>query len=200
MANIGFIRMQKECKEIITSAELLENGVTIEPVNDSLNVIIGRIRGPPDSPYENGNYTLDIKIPTEYPFKPPKVKFSTKTWHPNISSQTGAICLDILKDQWAASMTLRTVMLSIQSLLALPEPQDPQDAVVAKQCLSDPALFQATARFWSQHYANAPGEKDLELVKKYEKLMEMGVNTDEAISSLSCNNWNLSKATESIFE
>ena len=34
--------------------------------------------------------------------------------------------MDILKDQWAAAMTLRTVLLSIQALLAAPEPSDPQ--------------------------------------------------------------------------
>ncbi|KHJ84228.1 ubiquitin--protein ligase, partial [Oesophagostomum dentatum] len=72
-----------------------------------------------------------------------QIKFLTKIWHPNISSQTGTICLDILKDQWAASLTLRTVLLSIQALMCSPEPKDPQDAVVAKQYMSNPALFKA---------------------------------------------------------
>ena len=59
------------------------------------------------------------------------MKFDTKIWHPNISSQTGAICLDILKDQWSPALTIRTALLSLQALLCVPEPNDPQDAVVA---------------------------------------------------------------------
>ncbi|KAK4775730.1 hypothetical protein SAY87_023691 [Trapa incisa] len=55
--------------------------------------------------------------------------------HPNISSQSGAICLDILKDQWSPALTLKTALISVQALLSVPEPNDLQDAVVAQQVL-----------------------------------------------------------------
>lgn len=51
---------------------------------------------------------------------------SHAVWHPNVSSQTGAICLDILKDQWSPALTIKTALLSVQSLLCSPEPSDPQ--------------------------------------------------------------------------
>lgn len=42
----------------------------------------------------------------------------------------------------AASLTLRTVLLSIQALLCTPEPKDPQDAVVAKQYMNKRSMFE----------------------------------------------------------
>merc|ERR1712093_233256 len=95
------------------------------------------LKGPEDSPYEGGTFTIDINIPSQYPFVPPKIKFDTKVWHPNVSSQTGAICLDILKNEWSPALTIRTALLSLQALLSTPEPDDPQDAVVAKQYKTD---------------------------------------------------------------
>lgn len=50
-------------------------------------------------------------------------------------------------------MTLRTVLLSLQALLASPEPDDPQDAVVARQCKEKPQVFQLTAQHWAHAYA-----------------------------------------------
>lgn len=114
MSDIAKQRIQREFREVIRSEEVAKSGVRLELVDDDLSHLKGTIEGPPDTPYEGGTFVLEINIPDTYPFNPPKVKFVTKIWHPNISSVTGAICLDILKDQWAAAMTLRTVMLSLQ--------------------------------------------------------------------------------------
>ena len=69
---------------------------------------------------------VDISLDDQYPFVPPKMRFLTRVWHPNISSQSGAICLDVLKDQWSPALTLKTALLSLQALLASPQPDDPQ--------------------------------------------------------------------------
>ena len=45
----------------------------MELVNDSCVELKGEIAGPPDTPYEGGNFVLEIKIPETYPFNPPKV-------------------------------------------------------------------------------------------------------------------------------
>jgi len=50
-------------------------------------------------------------------------------------------------------MTLRTVLLSLQALLAAAEPDDPQDAVVAKQYKENLEMFNTTARHWANVYA-----------------------------------------------
>ena len=106
----------------------------------------GYINGPEDTVYQGGLYQIDIALPPEYPYKPPKMRFETKIWHPNISSQTGAICLDILKDEWSPALTIRTALLSLQALLCAPEPNDPQDAVVATEYKGDKKQFEKNAK------------------------------------------------------
>ncbi|EEF33696.1 ubiquitin-conjugating enzyme E2, putative [Ricinus communis] len=63
------------------------------------------IMGPSDSPYAGGVFLVTIHFPPDYPFKPPKVAFRTKVFHPNINSN-GSICLDILKEQWSPALTI----------------------------------------------------------------------------------------------
>ena len=108
--------------------------------------------GPDDSPYEGGVYFLDINFPKDYPFKPPKVKFTTKVYHMNINSN-GDICLDILKDQWSPALTISKVLLSISSLLTDPNPLDPLVPEIANAFRSNKAQHDQTAREWTQRYA-----------------------------------------------
>lgn len=73
--------------------------------------------GPGDSPYSGGVFFLAIHFPTDYPFKPPKVNFTTRIYHPNINSN-GSICLDILRDQWSPALTISKGMHTPHQLSA----------------------------------------------------------------------------------
>ena len=79
--------------------------------------------GPAGSPYESGVFFLDIHFPHDYPFKPPKVTFRTRVYHCNVNSQ-GAICLDIIKNNWSPALTISKVLLSICSLLTDANPRE----------------------------------------------------------------------------
>ncbi|XP_060064778.1 ubiquitin-conjugating enzyme E2-22 kDa-like [Ylistrum balloti] len=197
MANIATQRIQREFKEVVKSEEVAKCSIKVELVNDSYTELKGEIAGPPDTPYEGGKFILEIKIPETYPFNPPKVKFLTKIWHPNISSVTGAICLDILKDQWAAAMTLRTVLLSLQALLSAAEPDDPQDAVVARQFKENLAIFKRTASHWTNKYAGGPN-RDEQYEDRVMQLKSMGFDENKATVSLSTFNWDVERATENL--
>lgn len=108
--------------------------------------------GPEDSPYEGGVYFLNINFPLDYPFKPPKVTFATRIYHPNINA-SGGICLDILKDQWSPALTISKVLLSICSLLTDPNPDDPLVTDIAHIYKTDRAQYDAKAREWTAKHA-----------------------------------------------
>eukprot|EP01090_Pellita_catalonica_P017150 TRINITY_DN5111_c0_g2_i3.p1 TRINITY_DN5111_c0_g2~~TRINITY_DN5111_c0_g2_i3.p1 ORF type:complete len:106 (-),score=9.04 TRINITY_DN5111_c0_g2_i3:15-332(-) len=77
------------------------------PVADDMFHWSATIMGPTDSPFNGGIFFLDIHFPPDYPFKPPKITFTTRIYHPNINSN-GSICLDILKAVSYTHLTLPT--------------------------------------------------------------------------------------------
>jgi len=130
-----------------------------------------------DSPYTGGVFFLNIQFPTDYPFKPPKVNFTTRIYHPNINAN-GSICLDILRDQWSPALTISkgtrspricfplphpldpdawltcfAVLLSICSMLTDPNPDDPLVPEIAHTYKTDRAKYEQTAREWTRKYA-----------------------------------------------
>ncbi|KAK9825128.1 hypothetical protein WJX81_001021 [Elliptochloris bilobata] len=172
-------RIQKELREIERDKT---SGVTVQLNGSSLQRLTGFVEGPRDTPYENGYFVVDIQLDDQYPFVPPKMRFISKVYHPNVSSANGAICLDILKDQWSPALTLKTALLSLQALLSSPEPDDPQDAVVARQYLTDHATFVRTARMWTENFAHRSQAATED--EKVTKLADMGFSRVDAIAAL----------------
>ncbi|KAI0783474.1 ubiquitin-conjugating enzyme/RWD-like protein [Abortiporus biennis] len=153
-------RLRRVNKEIADCKNDKASSVTIDLIDNSPFHLKGSFTGPEGTPYEGGHFE-DIVIPESYPFQPVKMKFITKVYHPNVSSASGAICLDILKDAWSPVLTLKSTLISLQSLLCSPEPNDPQDAEVAKHYMTSKTSFEETARYWTMIYAGGPGKEGL---------------------------------------
>ncbi|KFA69129.1 hypothetical protein S40285_00053 [Stachybotrys chlorohalonatus IBT 40285] len=159
-------RLAKELADM--QADRDNSGVYAAPV-DGVNLLhlVGSFPAPPDTPYAGGTYQVDIRIPDQYPFKSPIMKFQTKIWHPNVSSQTGAICLDTLGTAWSPVQTIKTALLSLRVMLECPNPKDPQDHEVAKMLLESPERFFQVAQDWAVRFAGAP-RRELDS-SKYQK-------------------------------
>jgi ubiquitin-conjugating enzyme E2 D/E len=142
-------RITKELKEIQNDPPA---NCSAGPEGDDMYEWQASIMGPKDSPYEGGVFWLKIHFPKDYPFKPPKVMFLTRIYHPNISS-SGAICIDILKDNWSPALTISKVLLCICSLLDDPNPDDPLVPDIAELFNNDREAYNTKAKVMTLQYA-----------------------------------------------
>ncbi|TKY71048.1 Ubiquitin-conjugating enzyme E2 19 [Spatholobus suberectus] len=120
-------RLQSELMALMMSGD---SGISGFPEEDNIFCWKGTIKGSKGTVFEGTEYKLSLSFPNDYPFKPPNVKFETTCFHPNVDLH-GNICLDILQDKWSSAYDVRTILLSIQSLLGEPNissPLNPQAA------------------------------------------------------------------------
>jgi ubiquitin-conjugating enzyme E2 G1 len=110
------------------------------------------IFGPSDTPYEGGTFKATIKFPEDYPYNPPNVKFISDLYHPNIyatGKEKGNVCISILhvgkdefgyeheSERWKPAQSVVSVLLSIISMIADPNPESPANVDAAKMFRDD---------------------------------------------------------------
>jgi len=127
---------------------------------------VATVEGPSGGPYEGGTFRLEVGIPPDYPYRPPRVVFATKVFHPMVAPE-GTIDLDILHDSWSPAITLRHIIGLVQSFLEHPfgreeDPQQQRAYAALEGCgnaeaaalSGDRASFDCRAKEWTRLYAS----------------------------------------------
>ena len=126
------------------------------PDENNMMCLQAQIQGPQESPYQGGLYNLTIDIPDRYPFEPPRVRFTTSIYHPNIDSD-GRICLDTLKIQphgsWSPSVNINTLLLTIRVLMSNPNADDGLVPEITEEYRRDIVLWRKKATEHTQQNA-----------------------------------------------
>uniref|UniRef100_A0A8V0ZX10 E2 ubiquitin-conjugating enzyme n=1 Tax=Gallus gallus TaxID=9031 RepID=A0A8V0ZX10_CHICK len=163
-------RLMKELEEIrkcgmknfrniqVDEANLLTWQGLIVPVTisgmDGLKISnVNRMQDNP--PYDKGAFRIEINFPAEYPFKPPKITFKTKIYHPNIDEK-GQVCLPVISaENWKPATKTDQVIQSLIALVNDPQPEHPLRADLAEEYSKDRKKFCKNAEEFTKKY----GEK-----------------------------------------
>ncbi|CEO97498.1 E2 ubiquitin-conjugating enzyme [Plasmodiophora brassicae] len=123
-------RLARELRDVVQSTRATDSHdhdrIYLFPVDtDDLTRWRAFLPGPPGTPYEGVFFELALTATSTYPVEPPKIKFVTPIFHPNINYKTGEICLDILKAEWSPVWTLLSACRAISAMLSNPEADSP---------------------------------------------------------------------------
>ncbi|KAL1449109.1 hypothetical protein WDU94_000342, partial [Cyamophila willieti] len=142
-------RLHKEYNDIKLDPP---DGIQAQPLDTKRCHWMATITGPVASPYEGGVFYLYIRIPFSYPMHPPKVKFITRIFHPNVSRH-GDVGIDCIQHNWSLALTLNKVLISVQSLLTDPYCLVCMEPIVGELYVTNRTRFDEYARAWTRKYA-----------------------------------------------
>ncbi|KAM0676866.1 ubiquitin conjugating enzyme Ubc7/UbcP3 [Binucleata daphniae] len=171
-------RLQAEQKK--SRQEGLECGFFAAPQEQQFNLWDVFIKGSEDSLYEGTVMHAQIRFPFDYPIQPPKMKFITEMFHPNIYPD-GKVCISILHvadddptsyekadEKWTPVQSVRTIVLSVTSLLNEPNCNSPANVDASKLFNENIEMYNDKVR----KLAQKKGIKYATLTKMFEKCNE----------------------------
>lgn len=145
-------RLMKEAEEMERNE--LDWG-SAEP-SDNIYKWTATILGPEQTPYAEGVFNLELDFSDNYPFRPPKVRFITKTYHPSIKSDTGEICQGLLEEEWNPKKDVKNILQVVRSMLEAPldlARDSPVETTIANLAISNKSEFDRICKEYTAKYA-----------------------------------------------
>lgn len=119
------------CREQGLMRDSLPPGVWVRTYQDRLDLCSFMIRGPHNTPYEDGLFVFDVQFSADYPRSPPLchyVSYCSERLNPNLYVE-GRVCVSLLgtwmgrdTEVWGLNSTLLQLIVSIQGLILVSEP------------------------------------------------------------------------------
>ena len=116
------------------------------------------IMGPADTPYEGGFFQAEMRFPSDYPNHPPKLRFVSEFYHPNVYDD-GTVCISILhppgddafgyesaSERWLPVHTVESILISVLSMISSPNDESPANIDAAKLMREDRAEYMKKVR------------------------------------------------------
>ncbi|KAI9003068.1 ubiquitin-conjugating enzyme E2 S-like protein [Gaertneriomyces semiglobifer] len=175
MAQFPASVIKKIAREIAELQNSPPEGIKVIINHDNLTDVQAWIEGPDGTPYQGGCFRVKLNLGTEYPDAPPTGTFLTKIFHPNVS-ETGSICVNVLKKDWKKEYGLGHILLTIKCLLIDPNPESALNEEAGRLLLEDYNAYAKHARLFTAIH----GRKNAQFPTKEKELQEnCGRNVSE---------------------
>ena len=123
------------------------------PAEDNIYSWEVTLTGPESTPYADGKFLLGLEFPETYPFKPPKILFKTRIYHPNVKTDSGEICSDLIYSDWGPTLNVKHCLDTLVGILKEPNPDSPLEETIAAQFREKPKEFEKVALKWTKEHA-----------------------------------------------
>lgn len=124
-------------------------GVHIYPGESDVTRWRVLVEAPIGSPFDGGVFALVVTIPSDFPMRPPTILFETPVYHCNVS-ESGVICLDLLREKWTPDFTIPKALEAVRLLLQYPNP----DAAL-RQWIAEVTIAHRVTNGADRRYADA---------------------------------------------
>ncbi|KAF5100065.1 hypothetical protein D0Z00_001402 [Geotrichum galactomycetum] len=157
--NSGSTAQRRLMSEYKTLIQDTPEGISAGPIDeDNFFEWECLIQGPEDTPYDGGLFAATLSFPSDYPLSPPKMKFTSNIFHPNIYKD-GTVCISILhppgddpnmyehaSERWSPIQSVEKILISVMSMLAEPNDESGANIDASKMWRDDREQFNKIVR------------------------------------------------------